>query len=264
MGFCIKCGHALAEGAHFCGNCGVAIGEAHTESEQRKTVYDGELHKCPNCGELTNSFKSHCSLCGYEFRNLGYISSAKELAVKLEEIQSQKMPHIEEKKSFIKSVFGRDFKDVDEVAVAQSRFDEQKKEQKYNLIVNFPVPNTKEDLLEFMILISSNIDSKKELDDLETKAWISKLEQVYEKANLVMGDTPHFSEINDIYTHKKRQLKIRKFKSRLFIYFLFGIYFIFIYAMLLQEYPIVMISITIVGFVVTILGFKLYNKYLKE
>lgn len=148
--------------------------------------------------------------------------------------------------------------------MAQSRFDEQKKEQKYNLIVNFPVPNTKEDLLEFMILISSNIDSKKELDDLETKAWISKLEQVYEKANLVMGDTPHFSEINDIYTHKKRQLKIRKFKSRLFIYFLFGIYFIFIYAMLLQEYPIVMISITIVGFVVTILGFKLYNKYLKE
>ena len=111
---------------------------------------------------------------------------------------------------------------------------------------------------------ASNIDSKKELDDLETKAWISKLEQVYEKANLVMGDTPHFSEINDIYTHKKRQLKIRKFKSRLFIYFLFGIYFIFIYAMLLQEYPIVMISITIVGFVVTILGFKLYNKYLKE
>lgn len=171
---------------------------------------------------------------------------------------------MKKKKSFIKSVFGRDFKDVDEVAVAQSRFDEQKKEQKYNLIVNFPVPNTKEDLLEFMILISSNIDSKKELDDLETKAWISKLEQVYEKANLVMGDTPHFSEINDIYTHKKRQLKIRKFKSRLFIYFLFGIYFIFIYAMLLQEYPIVMISITIVGFVVTILGFKLYNKYLKE
>ena len=148
--------------------------------------------------------------------------------------------------------------------MAQSRFDEQKKEQKYNLIVNFPVPNTKEDLLEFMILISSNIDSKKELDDLETKAWISKLEQVYEKANLVMGDTPHFSEINNIYTHKKRQLKIRKFKSRLFLYFLFGIYFIFIYAMLLQEYPIVMISITIVGFVVTILGFKLYNKYLKE
>lgn len=148
--------------------------------------------------------------------------------------------------------------------MAQSRFDEQKKEQKYNLIVNFPVPNTKEDLLEFMILISSNIDSKKELDDLETKAWISKLEQVYEKANLVMGDTPHFSEINNIYTHKKRQLKIRKFKSRLFVYFLFGIYFIYIYAMLLHEYPIVMISITIVGFVVTILGFKLYNKYLKE
>lgn len=97
MGFCIKCGHALVEGAHFCGNCGVAIGEVHMEPEQRKTVYDGELHKCPNCGELANSFKSHCSLCGYEFRNLGYISSAKELAVKLEEIQSQKMPYIEEK-----------------------------------------------------------------------------------------------------------------------------------------------------------------------
>ena len=88
MGFCIKCGHALAEGAHFCGNCGVAIGEAHTESEQRKSVYDGELHKCPNCAEMLNSFMSSCPSCGYEVRGSKSKSRVDELATKLELAES--------------------------------------------------------------------------------------------------------------------------------------------------------------------------------
>lgn len=174
------------------------------------------------------------------------------------------MPHIESKKSLIKSVFGRDFKDVDEVAEAQKRFDRQKGEQKSNIIVNFPVPNTKEDILEFMILVSSNINMKKELNDEETKAWISKLEQIYEKAQLVMGDTPHFYKINKIYTEKKRQIRILKIKSGLIFYVYFAFVFVLFYSLLLWHYTIATVGVTIGVVVLAFVGYKLFKKYLKQ
>ena len=62
--FCPYCGTKLDEGARFCKNCGEAIcgdaQEMHRASNEqaytgnpteRKTVYEGYIHKCPNCGE---------------------------------------------------------------------------------------------------------------------------------------------------------------------------------------------------------------------
>ena len=62
MAFCINCGQELTEDAKFCANCGQAVGN-NSSTSQRKTVYDGELHKCPNCGELFsfNADGSHWS-----------------------------------------------------------------------------------------------------------------------------------------------------------------------------------------------------------
>ena len=51
MAFCVNCGQQLGEGAKFCTNCGQTVTTHKTESSERKTVYDGEIHKCPNCGE---------------------------------------------------------------------------------------------------------------------------------------------------------------------------------------------------------------------
>lgn len=46
MAFCINCGQELAEGAKFCASCGNAVDASQNGAkEQRKTVYDGELHK---------------------------------------------------------------------------------------------------------------------------------------------------------------------------------------------------------------------------
>lgn len=45
MPFCTNCGAQIAEGAKFCTNCGAA--STRPESG-RKTVYDGNVHKCPN------------------------------------------------------------------------------------------------------------------------------------------------------------------------------------------------------------------------
>ena len=169
MGFCIECGHALAEGAHFCGNCGVAIGEAHTESEQRKSVYDGELHKCPNCAEMLNSFMSSCPSCGYELRGSNSKSRVDELANKLELAESV--------------------------------------EQKISIIRNFYVPNTKEDIYEFVILATSNMNSY----DYDYEAWDTKLEQAYQKATLSFGNTQEFHYIHQLYNQAQKHKRLKAF-----------------------------------------------------
>ena len=50
MEFCTNCGEQVIDGAKFCANCGMAVVETN-KSTQRKMVYEGELHKCLNCGD---------------------------------------------------------------------------------------------------------------------------------------------------------------------------------------------------------------------
>lgn len=61
MPFCIDCGQEIYAGAKFCSGCDATInnGVQH-EASKRKFVFEGEIHKCPNCGEVINSFVSIC------------------------------------------------------------------------------------------------------------------------------------------------------------------------------------------------------------
>lgn len=226
MQFCPYCGTKLDEGARFCKNCGEALANNTQEPRkstreqsvegnptERKTVYEGYIHKCPSCGEPLNAFLSVCPACGHEIRDVKSATSVREFALKLEAISAQKMPAFEEKKSVMKMVFGKDFKEKDEAEEALSQFESQKRNEKASLIINFSVPNTKEDILEFMILAASNIDVKQGLDDVVTKAWISKLDQVYQRAEITLKGHPDFVQIKTIYDRKKKELKNKKLKG---------------------------------------------------
>lgn len=159
MAFCTNCGDQLKDGAKFCSSCGIAINGAGVETSQRKTTYDGELHKCPNCGELLNSFVTNCPSCGYELRSVKVNSPVNVLARKVEEATS-----------------------VD---------------AKIELITNFYVPNTKEDIFDFFILAVSNLeDTNYDTDD----AWQAKLEQTYHKARISFGNSPEFEYIEKLYS----------------------------------------------------------------
>lgn len=159
----------LVEGAHFCSNCGVAVGETNTGASQRKTVYDGELYKCPNCAERLDSFMTVCPTCGYELRGTKGASKVEKLAKKLESTKN--------------------------------------KGQKIDLIRNFYIPNTKEDIYEFVILATSNMNSY----DYDFEAWSAKLEQAYQKATLSFGNTQEFQYINRLYIKAKKHKKLKSF-----------------------------------------------------
>ena len=167
MAFCMNCGQELPSGAKFCSGCGTAIDGVGTTASQRKTTYDGELHKCPNCGELLNSFVTDCPSCGYELRSVKVNSPVNELVQKVEKAET-----------------------ID---------------KKIELITNFYVPNTKEDIYDFFILAVSNLeDTNYDTDD----AWLAKLEQTYHKARLSFGNASEFAYVEELY--KKTIAKVSK------------------------------------------------------
>lgn len=222
MGFCINCGQTLAEGAHFCSNCGVAVGETNTGTSQRKTVYDGELYKCPNCAERLDSFMTVCPTCGYELRGAKGASVVKEFAEKLEQIESVRSD-TNKVYSFIGDMFGK-FNKTDE--------------QKINLIRSFSIPNTKEDILEFMILAASNIDLKlygAEGNNVSSQraisdAWLAKFEQAYEKARFSFPNSPDFIKIKELYGQKMKQLnKVKRGKKLVFVSIILAYIFLMIF-----------------------------------
>ena len=169
MAFCSKCGNELNENANFCSNCGIEIKE--NNKKQREILFEGKIHKCPNCGEIINGFEIKCSACGFELRNSEVSNNIEDFTNKLSNIKSE--------------------------------------EDSVKLIRNFPIPNNKEDILEFMILAASNITGEKSRNVFE--AWLAKFEQCYQKSKILFENDSFLNNIQKIY--EETNVKIEKEKN---------------------------------------------------
>ena len=220
--FCGHCGQEIAGWEKYCPNCGGLVSgnnyqvENKTSSErqgdsakstERRTVVEGSLHKCPNCGELVESFTSNCPACGHEFRDVNRSNTVKELAKAIELLEAQRGP--------IKRKWANRFY-YSHPATAVDR-------QIVSLIRSFAIPNTKEDLFEFLILSESNIDLEaydysrysSNHDDalrLISDAWKAQFEQAYQKALIICEDDPRLEQFKLLYdrTHKRIKQEKRK------------------------------------------------------
>lgn len=172
MAFCIHCGKELADGSKFCYECGTKVAETNPSTEEtRKQVYEGVVHKCPQCGEVIESFTAKCPSCGHEFRDVRTGSVVYAFSKKLENATTQ---------------------------------DEQER-----LIRSFYIPNTKEDLTEFIIFATTNIEANPNCE----KAWIAKLDQTYQKAKLALAGSPDFAYVEQLYSESMRKLRKKKVLS---------------------------------------------------
>ena len=189
MAFCVKCGSQHVEGAKFCAACGAPVDAHNLENSHRNAVYAGELLKCPNCGEILDSFIAECPACGYELRGAKSSGAIHEFALRLGQIESE--------------------------------------EQKINLIRIFPIPNSKEDIFEFMILASSNFGTRNHSDTSDASqlpladAWLVKFEQSYQKAVLLLRNDRDFPKIQKLYdegcekiAEEKKRLKTKQAQGK--------------------------------------------------
>lgn len=201
MAFCRNCGTQLAENSKYCQKCGKPVSvDTYRSSSQRQFDYEGKVYKCPNCGEILPSFVRNCPACGLELRGKKAVSSVREFALKLEAIEARR--EYEPPKT-------RPSKRNDSNSISKTD------EQKINLIQTFSIPNTKEDILEFMILATSNVNiyavgHAVDYSAAETKiaeAWISKTKQVYEKAKAAYGTEQDFVQIENLYDSLNHEIK---------------------------------------------------------
>lgn len=220
MTFCTNCGQKLPDDAKFCSSCGKAV-EVNS-GNRKKVIYDGDVHQCPQCGEILDSFVTHCPSCRFEIRGIQNSTAVRDFASKIEEIENARFTQA---KGIVNKLGKKDRnKELDQ--------------QKIAIIRGFLIPNTKEDMLEFLILASANINanaynafggiSMEEKNVID--AWVSKFEQAYDKARLSFSSSREFAKIKEIYDNKMVEIKKCKMKGRLgwcaliaFYVFLFGL-----------------------------------------
>lgn len=218
--FCKNCGKELENDSKFCNFCGTPVSGINTE---RKIVYDGDIHKCPNCGEILKSFDIKCPTCGLEVRDRNSSSSIKEFSMKLEKIELER----ERKKPM--SIFKQ--------SLMRGNIS-QTDEKKINLIRSFTIPNNKEDIFEFIVLAASNIDfqSYNMMNEAYintsqravSEAWVAKMEQAYQKAQISFKNDEDFIQIRNLY--EKTNKKLERNKKGLLKFFIgFGVLYIILF-----------------------------------
>ena len=187
MAFCSECGKELRVGAKFCDDCGSAVGAgASPSTPERKQVFEGEVHKCSMCGQILESFSARCPACGCEIRRSGSSGVVLDFARKFENCKSDA--------------------------------------EKINLIKGFPIPNTKEDITEFMILATTNFDPDYYVTHLKKEtvagAWLVKMEQCVVKTKMMFYDNDPvyvsiqgmYQKVKDSIAESQKNRNIKRFK----------------------------------------------------
>ena len=169
MAFCSNCGMKLRSGAKYCDGCGnsVIMTSGKASKGVRQQEFIGLIKKCPNCGEQIKSFTIFCPTCGFEFRDA-------EASASISSFSS-------------------------ELLKANTATEKEK------IIRNYPVPNTKEDIIEFMVLASSNIETETNISIFD--AWVTKINQCYTKAGMTFTDDSDIKAIQAVYDSAQSKIK---------------------------------------------------------
>lgn len=164
--------------------------EANKPKQKEKL---GNLITCPSCGSTINSFQTKCSDCGHEFRNVQTNRSVKDLMSELKTIK--------------KSNFKEDDGDINEEEYFKVRAE---------IIRNFAIPTTKEDLIEFATKSIAEFKEKETDYDELNSAWASKAEEAISKLIVFSNSDNSLVSVTALLEKKLRtkQLKNRKDRRR--------------------------------------------------
>lgn len=225
--FCSNCGAKLNGGAKFCHNCGAEVvwqsqptpPTATTRTDtgtytSRVQEFAGKIIKCPNCGQTISNTEVVCPSCGHQITDRTASSSVQRLVSELMVIENSRR----QKNALDNLVQSFTGTDGEESSISN---------KKITLIKNFPIPNTIGEISEFVILAAGNIDVNLSKVSLGNKlgrsgndskanergisdAWVGKLQQAYQKAELMFSDMPIFNKVQEVYTNKMRELNMLK------------------------------------------------------
>lgn len=157
-----------------------------------------DIKKCPSCGAIAQSFSTRCSDCGHDFKNLESVNSIKEFFRDYQTLES-KVVMRQNNGGLLDKVIG---------SLGDGDWKKAVFTKKKEFIMHFPIPNSKEDILDFLTMAVplaspakkskfSGIkkfgahfgdDHAKNYDFLIAEVWIQKCEQLIMKAKFAMKE----------------------------------------------------------------------------
>ena len=166
------------------------VAEAPKPTSQ--TNKHGDINKCPACGSMVESFQLKCADCGHEFSNIESTASIEKLFNMLNEAEEGRKEDSTSNNPF--SAVGSMMAQSMSTMTGPGKIDKKKIE----IISNFPIPTSKNDILEFLTLA---VPKAKQLGNFLTKnnpenkshnefvpVWKTKCEQIVMKARFSMKD----------------------------------------------------------------------------
>jgi len=162
------------------------------------------LVKCPQCAAAIESFSTKCPYCDAEIRDIKTANSVIDFFNKVNELESTREENT-----------ANPFKAMGKM-LSQQLVGNKFKNKKIALIQNFPVPNSKEDILEFLSLavplankrgnFFTSQDETNKIFNEYVPVWHSKCQQIIMKARFSMKDDKAL--LNEIESYAK-ELKIK-------------------------------------------------------
>lgn len=263
MAFCSNCGQKLTEGMKFCNNCGTPVATHPAKKEEvvtpppiraatseesrrmpadepitkRQTVYDGEIHKCPHCGEVLEAFMAKCPGCGFELNSKRVSSTLQKFIDEINEYEKDVAGSPSAGKSgwaawskgkrFWWVVLNLLFVGIPLVIylavplVTLKTTPKLTAEEKRlaSVIENFPFPNDRESILSAFVFTKEKIDfvSKETINRKNAywmRLWCAKAEQLKQKADMMFpNDTIVRDSYNEITADENRVNKVIKIKA---------------------------------------------------
>lgn len=130
-----------------------SLASANAESKPQNPVSNkfGNVMKCPSCGAQIVGGSAKCPECGYNFSGIKANSSATKLAQELQRLTEKENEKRQEASGLISGLgkmYGSMFSQAAKTFTGE-------RDPKVVLVENFPVPNTREDLLEFLTSIQT-------------------------------------------------------------------------------------------------------------
>ena len=171
--------------------------EAKKAAAPKASNKEGEVRKCPHCGARVRSFRTTCEECGYEFRNAEAVKSAAVLFEQIKSLEMEKTRELalnEDNKNKQLKAFGgvysrerRKQRDdlVENLNEAEKAIKKRFNEAKASLIKLYAVPNTNQDLLEFLTMAAAAACRNDGDVEEEEEAWLQKTDQIYQKLLIV-------------------------------------------------------------------------------
>lgn len=134
-------------------------------AESRQQEFIGTIKKCPNCGQVLKSFQAKCPACGHEITGIGANVSVKEF-------------------------FNIYSKETD-------------KARQLELIGLYPIPNSKEDILEFAMMASQQIKSLATTQASRMNLQNYMMGQLNEQGGI-------FGSVKSVYVGNKNATKVKQ------------------------------------------------------